>query len=229
MISVAVNLIPRAHLEQRRASTRVARWGVCCGVLACAVATAWIVTSSRVVDNREELAAQLASAKRTAEEKERLVADTRAAHSAAIRRLESARAVAGHPDWSVLLALLARARGDGLVLDRVEVRPIARIDPQAQTGLGRTGVATAERVEAGYQLDLRGVGESQSTVTQYLLSLERTGIFESVRLRETRPRTIGARGVVEFGLDGAIVAGKVPRPPGVPSAEQAAAEGGSPR
>lgn len=209
MTVVAVNLIPREYRERRVVLMRVRRWLVGSVVLSSVVGVAWAVMASRVVENRQWLAGQLVSARADAEEKARLVSEAQSSHSAALRRLASARAVAGHPDWSVLLALLARARGEGLVLERVEVRPVVKAEPKNEpddNGQG-TGTSVASRSEPTYQLDIRGVAESQSLVAQYLLSLERIGLFESVRLRETKPRTIGARGVVEFGVDCAIAAG----------------------
>ncbi len=203
MTGVCVNLIPQRLIERRVRAHRIRRWVVACAVLFASVVAAWGVTATRSVENREELAAQLASARSVADERARLVAEAKSAHSAAARRLESARAVAGHPDWSVLLALLARARAEGLVLERVEVRPLAGSDAQA-----RGDAEVPRRSDPSYQIGVRGVGESQSVVAQYLLALERVGLFESVRLRETRPRTIGARAVVEFGLDCAVSAGQ---------------------
>jgi len=209
MTLAAVNLIPRAYRERRVVLSRARRWMFGTVALASTVGVAWAVMSSRVVENRQWLAGQLVAARADAEEKSRLVAEAQLSHSAALRRLASARAVAGHPDWSVLLALLARARGEGLVLERVEVRPVVKTEPKNESESNANGADTraALHSEPLYQLDIRGVAESQSLVAQYLLSLERIGLFDSVRLQETKPRTIGARGVVEFGLDCAIAAG----------------------
>lgn len=207
MTAIAVNLIPKAYRERRALASRARRWAAGSIALACVIGAAWALTASTLGGNRVRLASQLASARADADEKSRLLSEAQSAHAAAVRRLESARAVAGHPDWSVLLALLARARSEGLVLERVDVRPIASAETKPTTTDANAPQPVVRGVPA-YQLDIRGVAESQSVVAQYLLSLENIGLFDTVRLRETRPRTIGARGVVEFGLDCAIAQSK---------------------
>lgn len=171
-----VNLLPapRRIARRRRARVRAWSWIGAAYLLAVAGASAAFVLTTheggpRVADVDEAVARVAARRIEVAALEKELTAAT--------RNWEAARAVGHHPDWSVLLGLLARAREGEVVLERCELRadvPSARAQPQP----GRRQ----------YTLSVDGIARSQRAVPAYVLGLERLGVFESVTIIETRSR-----------------------------------------
>ena len=95
-------------------------------------------------------------------------------------RLASGRAVGEQPDWSLLLAMLSSALGDETVLRSVRLQA----PPEAAPG-GTTGAGSARTLRP-ITLDLSGLGRTQQIVSEFVLRLEHTPLFKTVRLVDTR-------------------------------------------
>jgi hypothetical protein len=111
-------------------------------------------------------------------------ASTRKSLAAVQKALDASRAVGQHPDWSVLLGLLAEGAGGELVLSgcNLMAKP------------AREGADTAG--SGGYTLHLTGIGPSLNTVFTYATTLESYRTFESVHIASTRTEVVP-------GLEGA--------------------------
>ena len=86
------------------------------------------------------------------------------------------------PDWSVVLALLARNLDDDLVLKRCKLEPEvvrkAAASPQHAAG------AQADEPKR-FSLEIAGLGRSQKAISHFVLRLERTNLFQKVTLVKT--------------------------------------------
>ena len=107
------------------------------------------------------------------------------------------------PDWSLLLALLSRTLGDQAVLRSVglEYAPEAfeETAPSAPEAPNEPPPVT---------LELSGLGQTQYVVSRFVLRLEQTPLFESVRLIDTRREPFLAGHAVAFRIECVLGAGE---------------------
>jgi hypothetical protein len=107
-------------------------------------------------------------------------------------RLEAAKAVGHHADWSVLLDVLAGLGSPPhprVVLERIDLRvntPGAPAGAAPGTGAGKPKgeVHDAE----GYILTIEGIAAEQTHAVEYAKSLQALRLFEAVNMTGTRPR-----------------------------------------
>jgi hypothetical protein len=164
-----VNLIP-AHLRQRR-RVRLRRKGwtaaavaytttllVVYGTWRVAVVTTPVNLSAEVARIETEIADKSAEALQLRGQ----LAEERAA-------LRVATSMSAQPDWGLLLALLAKTRGDDIVLKRCDL-----------SAQGEVLSADAKATPVPPVLRLIGMGQNQAAVSRFALRLEQTGLFESI-------------------------------------------------
>ena len=115
--------------------------------------------------------------------------------TASRRQYDAARAVGHHPDWSVLLTLVAIERfdeaqtegGSEIVLETCQMKRASTIQTRAIKPA--KGASTAE-VLGRAQFEMTGVALKSRDVQKYVLRLEKTGLFESVSVKgNTRDST----------------------------------------
>jgi Tfp pilus assembly protein PilN len=192
----SINLIPAARREaKRRRRQRNACIVACCAygvLLAAAVGVAHFVLAG---EDGESLAARLAKTEGQIDHAQQQAAATRAELAAQKATLEADRTVAEQPDWSILLALLARTTGEDVVLRSVVVAPPASAPSAAPTAKGKPTAAAPQVV-----LELSGVGQSQLAVSQHVLRLEQTGLFSKVTLLDTSREAYVNSNVIAFRL-----------------------------
>lgn len=190
--TTSVNLIPAPRLatRQRRRHLRAWAWGLtayaAAVVLACAAVTLFQtdpdagdtlqqVESTRAA-NRKASAALVDAAKRLsqAQNAQRMV-----------------RVLSDQPDWSLLFAALANRLGNETVLRDVQLRaaPVP------------TATAAKPQAPARYRLALRGLGKTQAAVSQFVADLEKSQLFDEVRLLRTGREPFLADTAVTFDLD----------------------------
>jgi len=105
-------------------------------------------------------------------------------------KLDTFRGVGQQPDWSVLLTLLSDGLGSDVVLRSCELDEIM-ISLKKTTGRrGGTQVITTNRLEdkgerMAFVLRVAGFGRSQTAVSLFVLRLERSGMFDNVRIVST--------------------------------------------
>ena len=90
----------------------------------------------------------------------------------------------------MLLAMLDRERGEGVVLDAVSVR-----------GLDAAGKPSSDGAPASVRVHIEGFAQSQGVVQAYVLSVERSGVFDRVQPLGTSPRRLGTVEGVAFQVD----------------------------
>ena len=190
-----VNLIP-AHRRDARRRRTIVRWCAvaCAGYAVAAVAVGatclgvWPAPTDadrKQIEQEDQHIAQ----------KERAITTARARVAAANLTLDAERRVSEQPDWSVLLALLADKAGDQIVLKSCRVAPASAGDAKPVAALSGAALLT---VEAG------GVGRSQLAVSQFLLRLERTGLFAKVALVDTHREGFLTGEAVAFRIEASL-------------------------
>src|SRR5690606_11983203 len=192
-----VNLIPTARREAARRRRYIRRWVGACIAYACVLGLAYgalhlfwrpdHVTRNAPVNLRKLVAAN--------QETDKAVKEVQAKLQDARRTLDANRAVVEKPDWSLLMVLLTRTLEDQIVLRRCNLVPM--VAPPVPASVA---VAPAPRATGGpavklaavaaaapppgqqYTLLLAGLGKTQTSVTQFVVRLERTGLFDEVKL-----------------------------------------------
>jgi len=178
------NLIPHARIHARHARRRLLRWAIMLSGFTALVAAG--VTTSQVAlrVDRGDADRRIADLTNQVELVDARIQRLRSELADAGRELRRTRMVGRHPDWSVLLVLLARLSGDDLMLRRISLDPI----PDQQ----------------GYTIGLDGVAVSQAEVSSFVLALERSGMFTGTRLEATKRETIASTEAVAFDLSARI-------------------------
>jgi hypothetical protein len=123
--------------------------------------------------------------KSVVEEHRRRIAGLQEELAGVTRELDVSRAIAGQPDWSKLLVLLGHELGENVVLSQCRLSTTNAAAGEITEDLkGWLASSPLEELLASrqYRLKLSGFGRTQSSVSQFVLGLERTQVFESVRL-----------------------------------------------
>jgi Tfp pilus assembly protein PilN len=176
------NLIPLPRLEARRRRLRLRVWVAAVSVYAAALAVvytvclgAWAVDSHDLARQQKATEARVAETRRQIDEVNADLADAR-------RTLRANEVLGGHPDWSLLLMVLARSMNEEVVLRQCDLASLktVRADDAAETA----APAPADGVD-GWRLQMNGFGRTVASVSEFALAIEKTGLFDRVRLLKT--------------------------------------------
>ncbi len=180
MTTTGVNLIPAARREAKQRQVRV-RWWLTAFVVYAALWSAAFVAAQVVVASEDRaLRVKFVDGSAKVQEVERAVAELRGRIGRDQARLASGSAVGEQPDWSLLLAMLSSALGDETVLRSI------RLQAPPEAAPGGAGGAGSARTLQPITLDLSGLGRTQQIVSEFVLRLEQTPLFKTVRLVDTR-------------------------------------------
>lgn len=212
-----VNLIPARRLIARQRQRHVRRCIVICAswgfVVAGVCALGQGVVPSTTGGGEEgggatSLPARLERAGKDVEAAQQTVIVARDELANAQATLRATLAIADQPDWSTLLALIGRATGDDVVLRTFELQPRAQagsaasVAPKviAKTTAAGTASATSPK-DGGFVLSASGLAQSQLAVTQFVLRLEKVGLFSKVTLLDTSREPFRETEATSFRLE----------------------------
>ena len=196
----SVNLIPYARIEARRRRERGRRWVFACVGYCSALVLLWLVVNALWGMPDAATAQQVEDIKVQIE-------DTRAALDLLHPRLADAqttlaasRTIGDQPDFSILLSLLANLLDEETVLSDVDITPY---DPaiSSMRDLHRVAATDDNRTARAYWLRVEGLGRSQSAVSEYVLRLERCGLFKRVHLLDTHKKPFLRDDAVAFRVE----------------------------
>jgi hypothetical protein len=231
---IQANLIPIPRRLARRRRTRVRRWATfCTAYCVLLVATYGVLQAMWGRGDHVEHDVQTVASEITTTERDVKVVQPKL--NEARLTLAASMAVGSQPDWSVLLALLAKqmhsdwSEARGLLARSMEAAsamtaapptlvrtllPLAQ-DAARQIVLSscaleplREGVAppsataaqSAAATQPKYTLVLTGMGRSQAAISQYVLRLEQTGLFDRVTLIESKRGPFAGGEAVSFRI-----------------------------
>jgi len=175
------NLLPAPIKERVQVRHRLTVWIQSNIVLAILGVVACVVAGVLLRDMDEPVREELQQVKSVINRLE-------ASEAAAFRQIETvthelgvAEDIAGQPDWSILLGVLAAGLTDGAYLETLTTSIIEHdsgldVPPPGNTAMGP------------YRVTVTGVSLLQGDATRYALFLEQCRLFDSVRLVATQPR-----------------------------------------
>lgn len=109
------------------------------------------------------------------------------------RELDAARAVGEHPDWSIVLGLIAGVQqGREVVLEHARLAPVLPTPANQATTRRRKADTKVQDppVPTGYEVLLSGLARTELDASKYALGLEAVGAFDRVTLVSTRARPV---------------------------------------
>jgi Tfp pilus assembly protein PilN len=108
------------------------------------------------------------------------------------RRLDAARATGRHPNWGILMNLLADALNPRTALDALELTRT-----RVEAGKGESG---AKAAMSEMSVNLKGRSQSVEGMGEFLAALERTKVFRQVKLGDNRRVDENGSSVIEFSV-----------------------------
>jgi Tfp pilus assembly protein PilN len=199
---LTANLLPMSRRRASAREDRIVAWTIGIGLLACAlgVATAAIRISTRS-STAAATARELAGVDAELAQLATLVDESNSRAQKAESHLSAARAIADHPDWSLLLNLLGTLRGDHIDLARIALG-YRKPDANTNANANANGKPDA-RPARGYWIRITGQALDQAAVARFAVRLEGAGLFDKVTLTESR-KGAAENALVEFQIDASI-------------------------
>jgi Tfp pilus assembly protein PilN len=185
-----VNLIPQHRRRARLLRLRQNRWMFAVAGYALFLVVGYLGWRIMWSADGYDQSARLAYIRGDIETTHNSIAKTRAALREAGARLQANQTVTAQPDWSLLMTLIAELRGEEVVLNRCRMEA-SMLESQATPAV--TGRAPT--------LSLHGHGRTAAAISQFLLKLENTQLFESVSLLKTNREVYQGGDAVAFQLE----------------------------
>jgi len=178
-----VNLIPAARLASKHLKKRKRMWVVICGAYLMSLVVASL-TARALWPGGDAVAKQLDSTVQNIEQYNNAIIELQKDLGQATAELQTTRVVSSQPGWGKLLILLSNQLGAEVVLSKCQLISSSKQDTShEERGTRDEGRSiSALLAEQQYRLNLSGFGRTQSSVSQFVLRLERMNIFESVTL-----------------------------------------------
>lgn len=179
------NLLPTRIRSERVLRARARAWTVVC--TACAGVAVLITTTVRLAyDARSHRLSRLAHAAhvsvvRHETEARRLATGLEATH----RALTAAERLQEEPDWSIVLALVARISGENIAITSFGLLDSERSPDRSSEARTESPAVVA--------VTISGVGSTHADVAAFVIGLDSAGLFSVVELERTS-RTDGAPG-----------------------------------
>lgn len=195
-----VNLIPAPRVRTARRRVRTHRWAAVCTTYILMLAVIYLACRFRWTGQcdpaaREEMAQIVADI----EQYNRRIASTRMISSAIEAKSEANQAVKNQPDWSVLLAMLSKNLGPDVVLKNCKLNMAEGVSViSISDEVPVTSSRTKDRRQ--FMLELSGLGRTQTAVSQFVLRLEKSGLFDKVKLVRTTRESFYSGKAVSFDL-----------------------------
>jgi Tfp pilus assembly protein PilN len=188
---IAVNLMPTWRRQQLRRRARRRLWTIVASIYALALALMCVSWRMAWADDDCDISQQLALVRGDIEATENVIAQLRGEVRKRQMSLQVSDSIAGQPDWSILLALVAKLREDDVVLNRCDL----------DTG-GRPATALLGAPSASPLLfHVQGFGRTQAAVSHFALRLEHTGLFQSVTLLKSNREPFLSSEAVAFRIE----------------------------
>ena len=197
---IVVNLIPADRQLRRRRRLRIRGWTALIACYTVFLVVAFI--ASAVVDpgGDDDITRRLSQARTNLASGKVTMTALQNDIDEATARLVANREVGDQPDWSIVLALLAEATGDEIVLSRCRLYSAsAHATPHDERNRTRAGNDDADAPVA--TIEISGLARSQQDVSNLLLRMEGMPLFRDVRLNDTRREPFLTGSVIAFRAD----------------------------
>jgi hypothetical protein len=183
----SVNFLPAYRVVARQRRRRMRRWAAVI-IVSLVLELAGIACGYGLwCGGRMVLAKEEDRAATTIQSADRAISMLRGELATQDATLKANQALEGQPDWSRLLTLLAQSLGDGVLVKRCELKPRPPASPV-------TAASAPQKEGDAYALKVSGIGRTVADVLQFAGAMERSGLFDQIRLikTDTEPFLSGA-------------------------------------
>ena len=174
----SVNLIPAPRLQAKRRRVRLRWWVAVCVTYVLVLAAVYVGCRFRWDTVQSADNTEMVTVTDEISDYNRKIAAMKGTVQSVRMKIEANRAIGSQPDWSVLLALIAKNLGTDVVLKHCK---LDLAGPSHGAGVGQ--VSSQSRKE--FMFEVTGLGRSQTAVSQFVLRLEQAGLFSKVKLIRT--------------------------------------------
>ena len=198
------NLIPNHRLARKRRRARMRIWAIVCSVYVVGLTAAVVVAGILFSGQDQDIAHQLAVTSEQIDTHNASMLEARRELAEATTQLEIWRVLKSQPNWSKLLVRLSEELGSALVLSQCQ---LSACDPQYEPLSKDLGRWLSSRPlgsllsESKYNLTLGGYGRTQEAVSQFVLRLEDMGLFDVVRLINSKRQAFLEMEAVSFRIE----------------------------
>ena len=198
-----VNLIPTGYREAQQRRRRTRAWFTIFGGYAIILAVAYVGAASALGDGGSTLA-DLARTTQQVEELSRCANMLKIQLRDAQLKLGVARTVGDQPDWSLLLAILGKLSDDQIVLRSCRLEILAESRILLPAGPKPASQPAAPNGPTKFTLTLTGLGKAQADVTNFVLRLEKLGLFDRVDLLQSLREPVANGEATAFKIECAL-------------------------
>jgi hypothetical protein len=202
-----VNLIPASRRQRQQSRRRRIAWVKFLRVYAIFLAICCGLSFIPAQADAPSLDSSLARVDRRIEARGKELDDLRRQSAALGKKLDLARAVGEHPDWSALLAAIARCRADLAVLESIDLS-VVREEKKDKPAAGSSAPAKNAKAAARETVvvKLSGVCLSPASCVQFASALEQLDVFERVTVKDTRAHSLGRLNSTHFEIEATLSA-----------------------
>jgi Tfp pilus assembly protein PilN len=196
-----VNLLPRSRRHAAAARKRVRRWSWVAAGYAMVLLAGYAACAAALSVDGDDHALMLEKTMRQIDELNNANAALTAQMGEAHVKLSVARTIGDQPDWSLLLAIISSAVDDQIVLTSTKLDAATGVDAQPTSRPSTNDKTAALALPVRMSFSLNGMARSQAAVSQFVLRLERLGLFERVDLARSNRQSVGTTEANVFRID----------------------------
>lgn len=190
------DLFPRRLRVARSKRRRIRQWSATLVLESTLLVAATLVLRAERVDSLGEVRDSTKSTVAQIDLVTNAIAQSRARMKEVERQMAVAHEVSRQPDWSIVMALLAREAEGSIVLENCQLLPASRAE----------GSETSE-----FRFTLQGSCGDQAELTGFVQRLQNTGIFSRLVVSETtRIEREKGKESLRFSIDSAFREGETP-------------------
>ena len=201
---IGVNLIPAERLARKRQHRRIRAWiGICSAYTLVLIVAGGVGYFARST-NDSKSGDQLKASKEKADNSDSTIIELQQRLIEAEATLRVSKAIGNRPDWSSLLVLIAKERGNKIVLDCCKLVESDNISPRnGAEPSNLSGHSTDYKFlrQKQFKLILTGLGRTQTDVSQYVLRLEQVGVFDEAKLTRSVRQAFLTGEVIAFRIE----------------------------
>jgi Tfp pilus assembly protein PilN len=192
----AINLLPLPRLQAMSRRCRVRRWLAASACYAALLVVGYAMCMASSGSDVDATGAALDKVNRQIDDLNHSLAALRPQLAEMQAKLSVAKMVGDQPNWSLLLAIISSTLDEEIVLSSARLDS-AGAGTQAQQRQGAAAAPTSRPSGDGdckLAVTLQGFAKTQGAMSQFVLRLERLGLFERVEMMNSSRQQFGANG-----------------------------------
>jgi hypothetical protein len=208
---IAPGLLPAHHAVRLKEHRAVGVWAV--AVAASTIATAALTALFLASIPEDDMSAgmRIDHARQLIAENDRAAADWRAKAVVAARAIDARKVVGEHPDWGLLLERITARLGPDIAVEEFDFGVTLLAEKPEKSDKAEPAETKPDHDKAPrrrrWTVTLAGLSPKQSAVAEIVTGLERWGVFDRVRIIESKSRSVRGVDAAAFKIEAVIEEG----------------------